>query len=146
MAKTKKEPGSTEVTITSVHGTFPGSPPLTQMCNRQLRLNGEKDTFRLLAPKVMLTLSTGSRKASQSLWQDLLSCLAKARHIDVWGPPLLAPSLPPEAIGRPGPITVKPLRVSPCTLVDIWLPLPGNMKAPIFFGLNLDFKPGWTQG
>lgn len=94
----------------------------------------------------MLTWGTGSREASQSLWQDLLSCLAKARHMDVWGLPLLAPSLHPEATGRPGPITVKPLQVSPCTLPDIWLPLPGHTKAPIFFGLNLDFKPGWTQG
>lgn len=54
------------------------------------------------------------------------------------GLPLQAPSPHPEATGRPGPITVKPLQVLPCTLLGIWLPAPRTQESPHLFWL----KPG----
>lgn len=71
MAKTKKEPGSTEVTITPRHGTFSGIhkpwvPPLTQLCIRQLRLKWGERYIQTVGPQGYAHL--GYREASQSLW------------------------------------------------------------------------------
>lgn len=113
----------------------PGSPPLTQLCIRQLRLKWGERYIQTVGPQGYAHLGCREQggKSKPVARPPLLLGQGQA-HGCVGSTPLLAPSLHPEATGRPGPITVKPLQVSPCTLSDTWL-LPGHMKAPISFFL-----------